>query len=82
MKIIWILSNAVAVITTLVCMSCLYYACKLAPRGKLPLFSMLVIGVTVGISGLQFVYPELLVALRRDPETNTFAALSTDLHSS
>jgi len=68
MKIVWILSNAVAVVTTLVCMSYLYYACRPAQRGKLPLFSMLVIGVTVVISGLQFVYPELLVALRRDPE--------------
>ncbi|HZF30601.1 MAG TPA: rhomboid family intramembrane serine protease [Gammaproteobacteria bacterium] len=68
MKIVWIFSNAVAVVTTLVCMSYLYYACRPIPRAKLPLSSILVIGVTVAISGLQFVYPELLAALRRDPE--------------
>jgi len=49
-------------------MSYLYYACRPIPRAKLPLSSILVIGVTVAISGLQFVYPELLAALRRDPE--------------
>lgn len=68
MKVVWIFSNAVAVVTTLVCMSYLYYACRPVPRRRPPLFSMLVIGITVVVSGLQFVYPELLAALRRDPE--------------
>lgn len=67
MRTVWIFSNAVAVTTTLVCMSYLYYACRPLPR-KLPVFSILVIGLTALISGLQFVYPELLDALRRDPE--------------
>jgi membrane associated rhomboid family serine protease len=68
MRTVWIFSNAVAVVTTLISTSYLYYACRPVQRGKLPLFSMLVIGVTVVVSGLQFVYPELLAALRRDPE--------------
>lgn len=71
MKTVWIISNAVAVITTLVCMSYLYYACRPVQRGKrpnLPFFSTLVIGLTAAISTLQFVYPELLAALQRDPE--------------
>jgi membrane associated rhomboid family serine protease len=68
MKIVWVASNALAVITSLVCMSYLFYACRPVSRGRLPVFSMLVIGATVVISGLQFVYPELLAALRRDPD--------------
>ena len=64
----WIVGNAIAVVASLVCMSYLYYACRPAVRGRLPLFSALVIGVTVIVSGLQFVYPELLAALRRDPD--------------
>src|SRR5690606_12124748 len=68
MKIVWIVSHAIAVTATLVCMSYLYYACRPVPRGKLPVFSILVIGVTAIISGLQFAYPELLAALQRDPE--------------
>ena len=67
-KAIWIFSNAVAVVTTLVCMSYLYYACRPGGARKLPVVSMLIIGVTAAISGLQFVYPELLDALERDPE--------------
>jgi len=67
MKTVWIFSNAVAVVTTLVCMSYLYYACRPARR-RLPVFSGLVIGVTALVSGLQFVYPWVLAALRRDPD--------------
>lgn len=68
MKTIWIVSNAFAVVTTLVCMSYLWYACRRAERGSWPLISICVIGVTALISGLQFAYPELLAALRRDPD--------------
>jgi rhomboid protease GluP len=68
MKIVWILNTAVAVVTTLVCMSYLYYACRPAARGRLPVFSILVIGATAITSGLQFVCPGLLAALQRDPE--------------
>lgn len=68
MRGIWIFSNAVAVVTTLVCMSYLYYACRPVVRGKLPLMSILVIGLTAVITGLQFVYPEVLIALQRDPD--------------
>ena len=68
MKTIWIFSNSIAVVTTLVCMSYLYYACRPVPRRRLPVFSILVIGVTGIISGLQFVYPELLAVLQRNPE--------------
>jgi rhomboid protease GluP len=68
MRIVWVFSNAVAVVTTLVSMSYLYYACRPVPRRTLPVFSMLVIGATAAITGLQFVYPELLAALRRDAD--------------
>ena len=68
MKTIWIFSNSIAVVTTLVCRSYLYYACRPVPRRRLPVFSILVIGVTGIISGLQFVYPELLAVLQRNPE--------------
>ena len=68
MRVAWIFSNAVAVVTTLVCMSYLYYACRPVPRRRLPVFSILVIGVTAVVSGLQFVYPGVLAALQRDPD--------------
>jgi len=68
MKALWVFSNAVVVVTALVCMSYLYYACRSVSRSRLPVFSMLVIGVTALVTGLQFVYPELLAALVRDPD--------------
>lgn len=68
MNVVWIFSNAIAVVTTLVCMSYLYYACRPLSRRQFPLVSVLIIGVTAAISGLQFVYPELLAALNRDPD--------------
>jgi membrane associated rhomboid family serine protease len=68
LRVVWIFSNAAAVVTTLVCMSYLYYACRPVPRRRLPVFSLLVIGVTAVVSGLQFVYPGILTALQRDPD--------------
>lgn len=67
MRAAWIVSNAVAVVTTLVCMSYLYYATRPVPRRRLPVFSMLVIGVTAVVSGLAFAYPGVLAALQREP---------------
>src|SRR5688572_21555824 len=49
-------------------MSYRYYACRPLPRGKLPMSSILIIGVTAVITALQFVYPEVLAALQRDPD--------------
>jgi membrane associated rhomboid family serine protease len=67
MKTVWIICNAFTVVATLVCMSYLHYACRPVLR-RLPVASTLVIGVTALVSGLQFAYPDLLAALRRDPE--------------
>ena len=67
MKTVWIFSNAVAVTSTLVCVSYLYYATRTIRRKKLPLYSILVIGVTVIVSGLQFLYPEVLGWFQRTP---------------
>src|SRR5262245_28112896 len=64
----WIVTNAVVVVASLVCMSYLYYACRPVARPNLPVLSALVIGVTAIVSGLQFVYPEILTALNRDPD--------------
>jgi membrane associated rhomboid family serine protease len=68
LKTAWIICNAVAVVTTLVCMSYLYYACRPAGRGRLPWASVAIIGLTLAISGLQFVEPAVLTTLRRDPD--------------
>src|SRR5262245_50882774 len=68
MNPVWLVSNAVVVVASLVCMSYLYYACRPFAGGKLPIWSALVIGVTAVVSGLQFVYPEILTALNRDPD--------------
>jgi membrane associated rhomboid family serine protease len=67
MKIVWVISNAVAVVTALVCMSYLYYECRPVQRRRLPVSSIMVIGATVIVTGVQFIYPDLLMALRRDP---------------
>src|SRR5262245_33610255 len=48
-------------------MSYLFYACRPVPR-RVPVLSILIIGLTAVITALQFVYPELLSALQRDPE--------------
>jgi rhomboid protease GluP len=68
MKLIWIACNAVAVVTTLVCMSYLYWACRPAGRGRLPLVSIVIIGLTAVATGLQFVEPHVLELLNRDPD--------------
>lgn len=67
MKLAWILCNALAVVSTLVCMSYLYYACR-PVRRSWPAFSAALIGITAVITILQFLHPELLAALRRDPD--------------
>jgi membrane associated rhomboid family serine protease len=68
MRTVWIFSNAIAVVTTLVCMSYLYYACRRSEKSKFPVFSLIIIGLTVIITCLQFVYPEVLAVLRRDSD--------------
>jgi multisubunit Na+/H+ antiporter MnhB subunit len=71
MKIIWILSNAGAVISALVCMSYLYYECRPVKRRRLPVFSMIVIGALVA-----FILPLVGMAFRSS-NTGTFAARDT-----
>src|SRR5689334_10621039 len=67
MQLAWIICNGLVVVTALVCMSYLYYACRPA-RARLPLFSIALFGVTATVTTLQFIYPDLLAALRRDPD--------------
>jgi len=67
MKLAWIICNGVAVVSALVCMSYLHYACRPA-RPRWPWFSVALMGVTALVTALQFSYPELLAALRRDPD--------------
>jgi membrane associated rhomboid family serine protease len=67
MKPAWVVGNGLVVLTALACVACLYYTCRPVRRGW-PVFSLALIAVTVLISILQFIHPELLAALRRDPE--------------
>ena len=64
---VWIAGNAVVVVTSLVIMSYLYYLRIPAAGRRWPWASATIIGVTAVLTGLQFAYPGLLDALRRDP---------------
>lgn len=61
-----IAGNAVVVQTALIAASYLYYAHRGQPPGWRPRWSLLLIGVTALVTGAQFVFPEVLPALRRD----------------
>jgi rhomboid protease GluP len=66
-KLTWIICNGLAVVSTLVCLFYLYRACRPA-RPKWPLLSSVLIGATTVVTIWQFFSPELLAALRRDPD--------------
>ena len=80
-RVAWIFSNAVAVISTLVCMSYLFYACRPMPRGKIPVLSMLFsadghgVGLVVG-GAVASLLPLTRVTFR-SKETDTFAEPSS-----
>ena len=66
--IVTIVGNGFAVISAMVCMGHLYRYRRrdLGPRPVV--LSVVIIGVTALVAGLQFVFPEVLAALRRNPD--------------
>ena len=61
-----IAGNAVAVQAALIVASYLYYRHRTRPAARWPWRSITIIAVTALITGLQFLVPEVLPALRRD----------------
>ncbi|MEO8375678.1 MAG: rhomboid family intramembrane serine protease [Sphingomonas bacterium] len=68
MNIVWIVGNALAINGTLVCMVTIAKLRSAVPKSGLPVWSMLIIAATATVTALQFVYPEVLVMARRNPE--------------
>ncbi len=68
MNYLWMLGNGAIVVSTMICAGLLYryHWSSLGSQGLI--FSFLIIGVTAFITGLQFIFPEILVMLRRDLE--------------
>lgn len=67
MKYVWIVGNGVAVIGAIVCMSYLYRFRWSGSQSRWPLLSVAIIGITALVTSFQFVYPEILSGLRRNP---------------
>ena len=65
---IWLAGNAVVVVTSLVIMYYLYYLRVPAAGRRWPWASATIIAITAVVTGLQFAYPGLLDALRRDAD--------------
>jgi membrane associated rhomboid family serine protease len=68
MKTIIVASNGVAVLSSILCASHLYRTRWRIRASRLPVAALVICGVTILLSGVQFVMPEVLAALRRDPE--------------
>lgn len=68
MNPIWIAGNAVVVSSSLVIMSYLYYSRVPAAGRRWPWASATIIAVTALFTGLQFAFPGLLEAFRRDAD--------------
>jgi membrane associated rhomboid family serine protease len=67
MNPVWILGNAVIVIGSFVCLAYVYGRAEL--RGtQWPRWSTFIVAVTALVTGLQFVYPELISAFQRNRE--------------
>jgi hypothetical protein len=64
---IWLLANIVAAVASLGCAIHLYRFSQKAKPAK-PNVAMLIIGGTALITSLQFVFPEILSAFRRNRE--------------
>ena len=63
-----IVGSGITVISTMVCMGHLYRYRRRDLGPRLVILSILIIGVTALTTGLQFVFPEVLSALRRSPD--------------
>src|SRR5690606_6357658 len=68
MNPIWIAGNAISIVGALICMSYLAYASRKLEPKKFPAITVTLIGVTALVTALQFVFPELLEAFRRNPD--------------
>jgi hypothetical protein len=68
MRITWpvIAGNVIVVQTALIAASYLYYVHRGRPAGWRPWWSVLLIGVTALVTGAQYIFPDVLPALRRD----------------
>ncbi len=66
MKWVWIIGNGVTVISAIICMSYLYRFQWSDSKTRLPVWSALIISITVVITSFQFVFPDLLSAFRRN----------------
>lgn len=61
-----IAGNALVIQTALIAASYLYYVHRARPASRRPWWSLAIVGVTALVTGLQFLLPEVLPALRRD----------------
>ncbi|HTR01301.1 MAG TPA: rhomboid family intramembrane serine protease [Candidatus Acidoferrum sp.] len=68
MNPIWIACSAFMVVSGLVCWSYLLYERRKLPRTPFPLASVALIALLTLTTALQFVYPEWLTFMRRNPE--------------
>lgn len=66
MSPIWIAGNGAMVIAALICMASIYHKRRSMTASALPVWSIVLVLVTVLVTGLQFIYPAVLAALRRD----------------
>ncbi|MES2823605.1 MAG: rhomboid family intramembrane serine protease [Pseudomonadota bacterium] len=66
MKWVWVIGNGVTVISAVICISYLYRFRWSDSKTRLPVWSLLIITITVVITSFQFVFPELLAAFRRN----------------
>lgn len=66
MQQIWIVGNGLIIISSIICMSYLYQFDWRNPKSRWPLLSVLIIGITILITGLQFIFPEILSLFRRN----------------
>jgi rhomboid protease GluP len=65
---IWGLANIVVIVAVLGCTILLYRFSFQKTKSPPPVAAMLIIGVTVLITGLQFIFPEVLTEFRRNRE--------------
>jgi len=68
MNPVWVAGNAIAIVSALICVSYLMYVRREVQSSRFPAITLALIAVTAAITALQFQFPELLAAFRRNPE--------------
>jgi membrane associated rhomboid family serine protease len=66
--VVLLLANLLLAVAAFGCAACLYRFASEKTRAVVPIATLSLIGVTAVITGLQFVFPEVLTALRRNRE--------------